>query len=1777
MASSWSTSNRWLSNILRPRASSITVESCLNIETSDPTCPLDARQIIPLVSSNQQPLATRCKHLRAFTELCKSYKFTHLDNVFFVVNDILDQQEHQPQQPQQQHHHQHHHGANQDARHTVFEFMIAAIEGQYDELGMARVTFYSSLRDYKNWDDFADMYRVLFALCKGGRDISGFEKNVGKLLIQWLKQVALKDVKDDTLLSLVTTTTEDSNEVVPATVVPFLSDIMHLLTVIAKFNFAMFEENEVTDMIKAARLALFSSSHPNDIKACLAFADVVVRYRFVPFEALQPFMDILCVSVMLPQDRTPPADKGESPWSIFMNLLRSHCAHNAILTLCNAITNTQQEKAIHSTQGAITLLTQAAWGNNRSTVSESYQVPDSIVLMYLRRAALLRQSEVVSAKILECLKNLIQNQSTISLLEWDTIWDICDICTEQLLKQIQNGNNGNNHQEELQRVISWFPALYMDNGTGTTMAHQFIRFMAYVYTQYAQHKSYSGPVSRLMKVIYALRHHISPEAANILLTYYEKEHMLLPSDDDWLERLTDVTNTFFIPSHIAGTVRLRVLSIVTDVCMSTKDFYSDEMNSQIIYPMVQSTSQETNPELRQKTVDLIVLALSDAQENEVMFDRLLDILRRCASCKCLDDLRSPQTLLPPTSGVVASTIATATTAASTSATIGIREDERSRTATLRRSQSQSNHPSTSSPRIHYTMPKSSTASPLSASSPVISDGSITSEGHCCSGVPAMYGLVQLFEELLVGSDSKPCLKVFRTITSIGNNMDDLLCPYGGSKVVALDMLLRLRCPPDHRVYLIDDPFETDTGLMATIRQTQTAKRREAMNRDNHTAMMMGSAPSQRHHLHHQQQQHQQDQQQKARYPSPVVLSHSDNQEHHVQSQVLPIDELMDAYIVILSHSSNWELIQFVLKRLPLQLANKHMFCGASATIEKLRRRVVTWVSNRDFLKSVHSIPSNIKRNDVYVYAYNILVVLVSYRRLFSKQHQDEIVYAFYKGLTQVTAATKPCIHALSVCCHELPLSVTKMLNEILQHMSKIISVSSVSVHILEFLSTLARLPGLYANFTSDMYKPVFAIALNYLQHTQTSSSSSAASSPMSTPPTPHHHHHPQQTPPTASQQQQHQQNTKNKDQHQITTQNALSQYVLIMAYLVITVWFTAVPLRERRKHVSFIIGRLLSATPIGKSIDEQTFTCIDMLSRFSFADVSLSPEKSLVSKILMGDPAPGPSPMTGGNIAGGGEGGPRQTIRTWVYGHTLLTLKTAKALGWIEMTIRRPSGTVSMMCNIENRIKSSTIDYQTLPALLMMQYTPDLMASRMLQQRESGNGSTGDGDTSPLPLMESGLGITFENLAGAANIATQQQQQQQQQPQPQDSEQPAADEERDEENDNDSTLASGSAEGASNSGGSGSGTVSSGGQTPMTSTRQERLDSVIRQVLADPETPAQPVTSSGLLRRMDQPLDPGFLFLQLSNYPDLTRVGENIPALPEDEATARSLGILDRIPVVDFHKIGVLYVGKNQSTEVEILANTHGSPDYVKLLNALGDIELLKGRTDNTGGLDREMDIDGRYAYFWKDDVTHVIFHVATLMPTNLERDPQCSNKKRHIGNDFVTIVYNDSGKDYAFDTLPGQFNFCNIVITPHSISSFTSSSSSPPSTSLSQMSDSDNNTFFKVQMQRRPDMPEIGPISEPKLVSGQSLPHLVRQTALHANIFAQVFQSVSAGGGRHEYVSPWKERLRQIKRIRERVGGRSNDPQQQQAPPSSSSSTPTISVNNRMPFEQILDFTKYT
>uniref|UniRef100_A0A672NNX2 TSC complex subunit 2 n=1 Tax=Sinocyclocheilus grahami TaxID=75366 RepID=A0A672NNX2_SINGR len=136
------------------------------------------------------------------------------------------------------------------------------------------------------------------------------------------------------------------------------------------------------------------------------------------------------------------------------------------------------------------------------------------------------------------------------------------------------------------------------------------------------------------------------------------------------------------------------------------------------------------------------------------------------------------------------------------------------------------------------------------------------------------------------------------------------------------------------------------------------------------------------------------------------------------------------------------------------------------------------------------------------------------------------------------------------------------------------------------------------------------------------------------------------------------------------------------------------------------------------------------------------------------------------------------------------------------------------------------------------------------------------------------------------------------------------------------------------------------------------------------------------------------------------------------------------------------------------------------------------------------------------------IFHIATLMP-NRESDKGCCNKKRHIGNDFVVVVYNDSGEEYKLGTIKGQFNFVEVLIKPL---------------------DYESNL---VTLQCRKDLEGLVDTSVAKIVSDRNLPLLVRQMALHANMASLVHQC--RANPSDAYASKWLARLRHIKRIRTR------------------------------------------
>ena len=260
--------------------------------------------------------------------------------------------------------------------------------------------------------------------------------------------------------------------------------------------------------------------------------------------------------------------------------------------------------------------------------------------------------------------------------------------------------------------------------------------------------------------------------------------------------------------------------------------------------------------------------------------------------------------------------------------------------------------------------------------------------------------------------------------------------------------------------------------------------------------------------------------------------------------------------------------------------------------------------------------------------------------------------------------------------------------------------------------------------------------------------------------------------------------------------------------------------------------------------------------------------------------------------------------------------------------------------------------------------------------------------------------------------------------------------------------------------------------------------------------------------------------------------------LPEDETMNRAISSFDRNDTVDGHKAGVVYIAEGQTSETEILANRCGTKVYDEFLAGLGTKVRLQDAIFNTQGLDRASDIDGTHTYAWRDRVSEIVFHVTTMMPTNEENDPYYINKKRHIGNDYVNIIYNDSGSPFDFDTFSSQFNRVNIVITPEIVTqrpSFLPENNTkhealdePDKVDLTDMTDI---VFFNVQTFCSPSFPQISPAATPKIVSAKVLPGFVRQLALNASVFSLVWSNREGG----ENISSWRNRLKEIMKLRQR------------------------------------------
>lgn len=274
------------------------------------------------------------------------------------------------------------------------------------------------------------------------------------------------------------------------------------------------------------------------------------------------------------------------------------------------------------------------------------------------------------------------------------------------------------------------------------------------------------------------------------------------------------------------------------------------------------------------------------------------------------------------------------------------------------------------------------------------------------------------------------------------------------------------------------------------------------------------------------------------------------------------------------------------------------------------------------------------------------------------------------------------------------------------------------------------------------------------------------------------------------------------------------------------------------------------------------------------------------------------------------------------------------------------------------------------------------------------------------------------------------------------------------------------------------------------------------------------------------------LQLYLSVYKDHTKALKPKP-IPDTPVAQRALALLDRIPTVEFHKIGIVYVGPGQSLETEVLSNKSGLRRFHEFLQQMGQLYRLKQLPPQiyVGGLDTENDMDGEYTRYWRDRTLQVVWHVPTMMDSTTQSQLpisiQLQQRKKHIGNDYVNIYYDELGKSFDFDLIKSQFNFMAIVITPHTWRTEYSSA----------VDASEDEEFFRVKVYRREGVPLLFAALHFKMISSLHLPKFVRMLAIMADHFAHVWHNPN-----HPF-QIWLQRARALKDLRDKVVTTSTKP----------------------------------
>jgi len=124
-----------------------------------------------------------------------------------------------------------------------------------------------------------------------------------------------------------------------------------------------------------------------------------------------------------------------------------------------------------------------------------------------------------------------------------------------------------------------------------------------------------------------------------------------------------------------------------------------------------------------------------------------------------------------------------------------------------------------------------------------------------------------------------------------------------------------------------------------------------------------------------------------------------------------------------------------------------------------------------------------------------------------------------------------------------------------------------------------------------------------------------------------------------------------------------------------------------------------------------------------------------------------------------------------------------------------------------------------------------------------------------------------------------------------------------------------------------------------------------------------------------------------------------------------------------------VWVKSNQYTEKEWLENCDGDQQLKEFIKLLGPTIELKGWKRFNGGLDTANDLTGKYSIYTDFENNSIMFHVSTMLPYRSDMPAMQLDRKRHIGNDIVVIIFLSDDAVFDPSTIRSSVNNIWLVI----------------------------------------------------------------------------------------------------------------------------------------------------